>query len=106
MEVYNDINPVPGATGYGTVIRALRTPFVETWQQRRDEARREAERLREELRAAGLERLHEYLPVAGQSTGLIHDIAPAGEIVRRSVAEAHEALARSSTLLAQQVQEV
>ena len=100
VEVLNDIHPVPGATGYRTVIRALHTPFIDTWQQRRDEARREAERLRGEMQAAGLERLHEYLPGAGQSAGLIRDILPAGEIVRRIVAEAQEALAHSSTLLA------
>jgi hypothetical protein len=33
--------------------------------------------------------------VAGQSAGLVREIAPAGEIVRRIVAEAEEALERS-----------
>jgi NAD(P)H-dependent flavin oxidoreductase YrpB (nitropropane dioxygenase family) len=94
----NDISPVPGARGYGTVVRALLSPFIATWQERRDEARREAGRLRDELRAAGREgRIHELLPAAGQSAGLIRDIAPAGELVRRLVREAEEVLARQGT---------
>jgi nitronate monooxygenase/enoyl-[acyl-carrier protein] reductase II len=35
---------------------------------------------------------HEYLPFAGQSVGLIHEVLPAGEIVRRAVAEAEQIL--------------
>ncbi len=63
VEVWNDISPVPGSRGYGTVIRALRTPFIDTWQQRRDDARREADRLRGEVLAAlQQERIHELLP--------------------------------------------
>lgn len=100
VDVWNDINPIPGSRGYGTVIRALRTPFIETWQQRRDDARREADRLREEaLTAVQHGRLHELLPVAGESAGLIRDILPAGEIVQRLVAEARHALERSQSLL-------
>ena len=101
VEVLNDINPMPGSYGYGTVARSLRTPFIETWQQCRDEARREADRLRGELLAASQQgRLHEMLPVAGQSAGLIRDILPAGEIVQRIVAEARLALEQSHKLLA------
>jgi nitronate monooxygenase/enoyl-[acyl-carrier protein] reductase II len=38
VEVWNDIIPLPGAGGYGTVPRAIRAPFIESWQQRRSEA--------------------------------------------------------------------
>jgi hypothetical protein len=90
----------PGVGGYGTVIRALRTPFIDTWQHRRDEARREADRLRGEVLAALQQgRIHELLPFAGESAGLVHDIVPAGEIVQRLVAEARHTLERSQTLL-------
>jgi NAD(P)H-dependent flavin oxidoreductase YrpB (nitropropane dioxygenase family) len=41
---------------------------------------------------------HELFP-AGQSAGLIRDILRAGEIVRRVVAEARQALERSIKLL-------
>jgi nitronate monooxygenase/enoyl-[acyl-carrier protein] reductase II len=100
VEVWNDVSPVPGSRGYGTVIRALRTPFIDTWQPRRDEARREADRLRGEVLAALQQgRIHELLPFAGESAGLVQDIVPAGEIVQRLVSEAQHALERSQTLL-------
>jgi enoyl-[acyl-carrier protein] reductase II len=100
VEVWNDMIPLPGGGGYGTVPRALRTPFIDAWQHRRDEARREAERLQGEVTTALQQgRFHETVPFAGQTTGLIRDIIPAGEIVRRIVAEAEEALKRASHLL-------
>ena len=39
--------------------------------------------------------------MAGQSAALVHDIAPAGEIVRRTVAEAEEMLGRVQALFSQ-----
>jgi len=97
VEVLNDIMPVPGGRGYGTVLRALRTPFIDTWRQRREEARRDAERLRGEVQSVLTQgRLHELFPGAGQSAGLIHTILPAAEIVRAIVAEARQALGRWS----------
>jgi enoyl-[acyl-carrier protein] reductase II len=71
----------------------LRTPFVAEWNQRLDEAKQEARRLRDELMTAiGQGRAHELVPFTGQTAGMIHEILPAGEIVRRMVAEAEEAL--------------
>jgi enoyl-[acyl-carrier protein] reductase II len=100
FDAWNDINPPARSGGYGTVLRALRTPFIDQWQQRRDDAKQQAERLRGEVLAAVQQgRLHELMPVAGQSAGLIRDILPAGEIVRRMVAEAQQALERSTKLL-------
>lgn len=94
VEVFNDINPMPGSYGYGTVVRSLRTPFIDTWQGCREAAKHQAEQLRNELLAAAQQgRIHEFLPAAGQSAGLIHDIVPAGEIVRRIVEEARLAFA-------------
>jgi len=37
---------------------------------------------------------HEYVPFAGQSVGLIDDILPVAEIVRRTASQAEGALAR------------
>jgi nitronate monooxygenase/enoyl-[acyl-carrier protein] reductase II len=100
FDAWNDINPPPRSGGYGTVVRAIRTPFIDQWQQHRDEAKQHAERLRGEVVTAVQQgRLHELVPVAGQSAGLIRDISPAGDIVRRMVAEAQQALERSTTLL-------
>jgi enoyl-[acyl-carrier protein] reductase II len=28
VDVFNDIQPLPGTAGYGTVLRSLRTPFM------------------------------------------------------------------------------
>jgi enoyl-[acyl-carrier protein] reductase II len=79
--------------GYGTLPRVLRTPFVEEWNQRRDEVEREAERLSNDLITAIQQgRAHELVPFTGQTAGMIHEIMPAGEIVRRMVAEAEETL--------------
>src|SRR5690349_20372327 len=89
VDVLNDIMPNPGRLGYGTVLRSLRSPFIDTWRERREEAAREAQRLLAELVAltrAG--RIGEAFPAAGQSAGMIRDIRPAGEIVRRLVEEA------------------
>jgi nitronate monooxygenase/enoyl-[acyl-carrier protein] reductase II len=100
VEFWNDIIPLPGSSGYGTVPRAIRTPFIEEWQQRRDEAKRQAQRLQGEVMAAHQRgRRHELMPFAGQTTGLIHEILPAGEIVRRIVAEGQEAMKRVTALL-------
>ncbi|HKZ92840.1 MAG TPA: nitronate monooxygenase, partial [Candidatus Limnocylindrales bacterium] len=97
VEVLNDIMPSPGSFGYGTVLRSLRSPFIDTWQGRRDEARRDLERLRGEVLPVFEQmRVHELFPTAGQSAGLVDDILPAGEIVRRIVTEARAALERSS----------
>jgi len=96
VEVLNDVMPLPGAYGYGTALRALRTPWIDTWEERRDEAKRDAERLRPEVLPYFTQgRVHELFPGAGQGAGLIQDILPAGEIVRRMVAEAREALRRT-----------
>jgi nitronate monooxygenase/enoyl-[acyl-carrier protein] reductase II len=42
---------------------------------------------------------HELLPFTGQSAGLIHDIAPAAELVPRLMAEAKAALEAVESVL-------
>jgi enoyl-[acyl-carrier protein] reductase II len=76
------------------VPRVIRTPFVDEWRGRRDDANREAERLRAEVMTALRQgRAHELVPFTGQTAGLIREVLPAAEIVRRVVAQAEEALA-------------
>jgi enoyl-[acyl-carrier protein] reductase II len=73
-----------------------RTPFVEEWAGRVQEAKSEAGRLREEvLRAIRGRTTHELLPFTGQTAGLVHDILPAGDIVGRMVAGAELALSQA-----------
>jgi len=95
-EVLNDIIPVPGTVGYGTVGRTLRTPFLEEWGSNRDEARRDRPRLWAEMAERvrrGLRR--ETLVWAGQTAGGVSEIQPVAEIMRQLVDEAETALARA-----------
>jgi enoyl-[acyl-carrier protein] reductase II len=99
FEVFKEILPSTSDRAYETVPRVMRTPFVEEWQRRPEEARREAERLRAEIMSTVQQRRpHELVPFTGQTAGLIRDILPAAEIVRTMTAEAEEALKRASTL--------
>jgi nitronate monooxygenase/enoyl-[acyl-carrier protein] reductase II len=94
-EFADAVFPAVGPGGYRTLPRVLRTPFVDLWNARRDEATRESERLRGELMAAlRAGRAHELVPFTGQTAGLIHDIQPAAEIVEEIAHEAEETLRR------------
>jgi enoyl-[acyl-carrier protein] reductase II len=99
FEVFKEILPSRSDRAYETVPRVMRTAFVEEWEGRPEEARREAERLRAELMSAIRQRRpHELLPFTGQTAGIVHDILPAAEIVRAMVTEAEQALERASAL--------
>jgi enoyl-[acyl-carrier protein] reductase II len=99
FEVYKEILPSTSNRAYETVPRVMRTSFVEKWQRRPEEARREAGRLRTEIMSAVQQRRpDELVPFTGQTAGLIHDILPAAEIVRTMITEAEQALKRASTL--------
>lgn len=95
-DVLNDISPLPGTAGYHTVLRSLHTPFLDEWSERREEARRERDRLRSQIvstHQAG--RQHETLLTAGQTVGGISEVLPVAEIMRRLIAEAEAALSRA-----------
>ena len=93
VDVLNDIQPLPGTGGYGTVLRSLHTPFMDEWGSKREEARRERHRLWMEIKArADAGRRHETMLTAGQTSGGIKEILPLAEIVRKLTEEAEEAL--------------
>jgi nitronate monooxygenase/enoyl-[acyl-carrier protein] reductase II len=99
FEVFKEILPSTSDRAYETVPRVMRTPFVEEWQRRPEEARREAERLRAEIMSAVQQRRpDELVPFTGQTAGLVRDILPAAEIVRTMITEAEQALERASAL--------
>jgi enoyl-[acyl-carrier protein] reductase II len=101
FEVWRDIMPAASGTAYDVVPRVLRTPFVEEWSGRPEDAGREAARLRDEVMTALRQgRAHELVPFTGQTAGMVHDILPAGEIVRRIVADAELVLAKTRALQA------
>ena len=80
VDVLNDISPLPGTAGFGTVLRSLHTPFLDEWSAKRDEARRNRDRLRQQIVSttqAG--QPHATLLTAGQSAGGIKDIASVAE---------------------------
>ena len=78
--------------------RALRTPLID--QLEADPASIDPAQVSQQLvaavRAGGG---HELLPFAGQSVQLIHDIAPAAEVVDRLVVECAGALERANAML-------
>jgi nitronate monooxygenase/enoyl-[acyl-carrier protein] reductase II len=96
VDVFNDIRPLPGTGGYGTVLRSLHTPFIDEWGTKREEARRERERLWAEIAArtkAG--RRHETVLTAGQTAGGIKKILPVAKIMHQLIAETEAALSRA-----------
>jgi len=101
VEVLNDISPLPGTAGFGTVLRSLHTDFLDEWSAKRDEARRERDRLKQEIVSttqAG--RPDATLLTAGQTAGGIKDIPRVSEIMRRLVAETEAALRKAADLSA------
>jgi enoyl-[acyl-carrier protein] reductase II len=100
FEAWKEIFPPAGKGAYETVPRVMRTSFVEEWQRRPEDVRREAQRLRGELMSVVRERKpHELVPFTGQTAGMIHDVLAASEIVSEMVSKAEEALRRTSQLL-------
>jgi enoyl-[acyl-carrier protein] reductase II len=97
----NDIEPNPGTLGYGTCVRGLRTAFVDRWQRRWEEGRRDpAAALAEIEQAESNGRLEDLLVFGGQSAGMITDVLPAAAIVRVLTSDAERALSGAHDLLA------
>jgi enoyl-[acyl-carrier protein] reductase II len=94
-ELWWEIFPMPPGE-FDVVPRSLATAFLDRWQGRPEEAKREAERIRAEVMTAAQHgRMEEKVPFTGQSAGLIDDILPGGEIVRQFAQRAEEALNRA-----------
>src|SRR5207245_2336805 len=73
----------------GSVVRAIKNPILDEWARKPDEWAKEADALRPALQAAVN---HGDFVLAGESVGLIHEILPAAELVKRIVAEAEALL--------------
>lgn len=101
VSFWNQIMPQPGRDGYGTIPRAIRTAFSERWMPREAEVVQHVDEIRAELGAALSQgRFDEYVPFAGETAGLIREVLPVAEIVRRLVEETATTLARANALLA------
>ena len=92
VKVVNSQRVMPPFTRPGSRVepRSLTTPLIEQLRDHPEwlDPAKTGARIRDSLLAG---RGDEYLPFAGQSAGLIHEILPAAEIVRRVVAEAEGA---------------
>ena len=100
VDVWDDIFPKPGGGAFDVVPRALRTAYIDEWQVRRADARRDAERLQSEVGSGVMQgRMEQFVPFAGQSAGLVGDIRPAAEIIGALVREAEEALREAGKLI-------
>ena len=73
----------------GSVVRSIKNPILEEWARRPDEWAKEAEGLRPALQAAVNQ--GDFV-LAGESVGLVHEILPAAEVVKRIAAEAEALL--------------
>jgi enoyl-[acyl-carrier protein] reductase II len=99
FETWSSIFP-PG-DGYAVVPRVIRTQFVAEWERRPAEASEQADALRARIMdSIGRGQPHELTPFTGQTAGLIGEVLPAAEIVRRLETEAEEALERAAALRA------
>lgn len=80
---------VMGQVWPGALVRTIRHPLVEEWAERPEEWTLAADELRPSLEAA---LAAGDLVLAGESSGLIHDMVPAGELVTRIAKEAEALL--------------
>ena len=91
--------PAPGGD-YPTLPRTIPTAFIAEWESRETGSADVGESLRAELLAAARGgRMHELVPMAGESVGLIEDILPAAAIIDQLMAEAEVALRRAARML-------
>ena len=97
FDALNDLLPSPGTKGYGTVLRSIRTPFIDELQGQSDIPGRDAARLLDVLKTAiQAGNVHEVMPTAGQTAGGIRELLPAAEIIHRMISQAETALAGAS----------
>lgn len=102
FDAWSDISPSPDHYNPDAVIRAIRTPFIDHWQRHRRAAKKHSTRLRDEVMTLiEQNRLHEFMPMAGQSAGLVQEILPVDEILRRMVDDAVQAITQSAAAIVQ-----
>ncbi|MDQ6877025.1 MAG: nitronate monooxygenase [Candidatus Dormibacteraeota bacterium] len=81
---------VRGIRWPGALVRSVRNPLLDRWAQRQQDWALSADQIRPSLEAAI--DAGDFV-LAGESVGLVHDIVPASELVRRIAREADSLLA-------------
>jgi nitronate monooxygenase/enoyl-[acyl-carrier protein] reductase II len=93
--------PPPSPGGFAVRPRVLRTAFVDEWNGRIAEAPEHHQEISGALMdAVRSGRAHELVPFTGQTAGLIHEVLPVAEIMRRLVADAEVALQQAAGMFA------
>ena len=93
-EVLEVLLPPYNRAHYPARARVLRTPFLDRWTGHDAELVEQAPHLTSAIVEAVLAGDgHQYVPFAGQSAGLVHDVRPAGRIIRETVQQAEQILA-------------
>ena len=91
FDYQNTVRPNPGTLGYRTRVRLINNEFTRRHERELEDGRLDPAAVQEEMRAAAeQDRIEELFVSAGQSAGLVDDVATASEIVRRLVAEAED----------------
>jgi enoyl-[acyl-carrier protein] reductase II len=93
VDVWDDIFGKPGSGAFDAVPRALKTPFIEQWQDHCADTAIDTSRLQGEIMGAiQQQNMERFVPFTVQSAGLIGEILPARDIVQRVIEQATEAL--------------
>lgn len=101
VKFINTVFPVSNPDVYKEITpRALRTPFIEEWNEKLAEAKAQSEQLRNAI-ITGIRggKGHELVPFSGQSTGLIHDVLSVKEIIETITKDAEETIRIKSKLV-------
>lgn len=89
----NDLVPPASEGAYSTAPRVVLNAFIEEWHGRDEEFRTRRAELADRMRAAMLGgTLHELMVITGEVAGVIDEVLPAAEIVRRMATDAKEVL--------------
>jgi nitronate monooxygenase len=83
----------------GIALRTLRNRFTDEWHGREDEIRAWSQEQSDEYRTRDLSSPDRGFAPAGECVGVVNDVEPAGEIVRRLVAETEAILRQRSHAL-------
>ena len=95
-DVLNAIRPLPGTVGYRTVLRALRSDFIEHWNANLEEAATKRNELLTQVGASASQGgRQQTIAGAGQGAGAIRDVLPVAEIIQRIISQAEATLARA-----------